>query len=285
MRFSVTSSLDYHVFENATIVCSVSCSSDPGQEVLSERLTLSREAERADLVVGLTANRFTKVNISEPGDFSIRYEATVQSSLTRLPIASILPGNPCSFDAVALPFLNPSRYAPADQLRTAAHDLFGSIEGELDQALAIEQWLYDNIRYEIGASTEQSWSLDTFETRSGVCRDFAHLGITFCRALNIPARYVTVYAYQLNPQDFHAVFEVYINGTWLVMDGTRLAPLNGMIRIATGRDASETAVATLYGNIQGQQVQVSTHLANSEEAEFSPLTRDDLRQAGDVAYL
>lgn len=285
MKFSIASSLHYHAFEPATVVCSVSCFETPGQKVLEEKLTLSRQANRADLTVGLDANRFVKLNIPTAGDFSIHYLAFVQNSVTCDPVASIPAGNPAAFDAVALPYLNPSRYAPADRMRILANEFFGSIKGALPQALAIEDWLYLHLTYQIGASNEQSSSLDTFETRTGVCRDFAHLGITFCRALNIPARYVTVYAHQLTPQDFHAVFEVYIGGVWYLMDGTRLAPLNGMVRIATGRDASETALASLFGNIQGQGVHVSTQIASDESRSFSPITRETLNESGEVLYL
>lgn len=285
MKFSIASALHYHAFEPSTVVCSLSCFETPGQKILEEELTLSREVKRADLTVGLDGNRFTKLDIQSPGDLTVQYQAIVQNAVTRIPTASVPIGNPTAFDAIALPYLNPSRYAPADRMRIIANELFGHLEGALAQALGIEDWLYRNISYQVGASNEQSWSLHTFETRSGVCRDFAHLGITFCRALNIPARYVTVYAYQLNPQDFHAVFEVYIGGNWLLMDGTRLASLNGMVRIATGRDASETALGSLFGNIHGQGVQVSTQIANSEPLEFCPITRNTLNQGEEVLLL
>lgn len=285
MKFSIASALHYHAFGPSTVVCSLNCFETPGQVVLEEKLALSREVKRTDLIVGLDGNRFTKLDIQTPGNLTVEYQAIVKNAVTCIPMASVPIGNPTAFDAIALPYLNPSRYAPADRMRIIANELFGDLQGALAQALGIEEWLYRNIAYQIGASNEQSWSLHTYETRSGVCRDFAHLGISFCRALNIPARYVTVYAYQLQPQDFHAVFEVYIGGNWLLMDGTRLAPLNGMVRIATGRDASETALGSLFGNVQGQGVQVSTQIAGSETELFAPISREVLRQRGEVLLL
>lgn len=285
MRFSVSSTLYYRAFEPSTVICSLSAQKSSGQRILKESLTTSEAVVRADLTVGLEANRVIRLHLPEAGNLCVQYRAEVEPSIKLVDAALVGAGNPSAFDEVALPYLYPSRYAPADRMRAAANDLFGKIEGTLAQVLAIEDWLFNHLAYQAGSSNEQSSSLDTFESRAGVCRDFAHLGIAFCRALNIAARYVTVYAYRLIPQDFHAVFEVYIAGIWYLMDGTRMAPLNGMVRIATGRDASETAVGNLFGNIQGQGIQVWTDLAPGEEEQFAPVTRESLRWNNKVLYL
>jgi transglutaminase-like putative cysteine protease len=87
-----------------------------------------------------------------------------------------------------------------------------------------------------------------FVQRAGVCRDFAHLAVTFCRALNIPARLVVGYARFVEPPpDFHAVFEAWLGGRWVMYDATRMAPLDSLVRIAVGRDAKDVAFATIYG--------------------------------------
>jgi transglutaminase-like putative cysteine protease len=89
---------------------------------------------------------------------------------------------------------------------------------------------------------------DVFNQRAGVCRDFAHLGVTFCRALNIPARLVVGYAqFDDPPPDFHAVFEAYLGGRWVLFDATHMSPIDDVVRIATGRDAKDVAFATIYG--------------------------------------
>lgn len=286
MKFSVYGSLAYQVFDAATIICSLNCSRSGDQKVLEESLTTSRQVDCSELVVGLDANRYILVDIVESGHLSIDYQAIVQLTPSLVRMMHIESNRTSAFEATALPYLAPSRYVPADRMRIFANELFGHIDTPLNQALAIEDWLYQHVQYQIGSSDEQSWSLDTFESRTGVCRDFAHLGIGFCRALNIPARYVTVYAYQLIPQDFHAVFEAFIGGQWWLFDGTRLAPLNGMIRIATGRDAADTAVGNLFGAIQGEGVGVSTYLENDEDSQdFTPLNRDTLRSDGKMLHL
>jgi len=287
MKFSVNGSLAYQVFDTATVICSLNCSRSDNQKILKESLTTSRSVDCSELVVGLDANRYILVDIAESGHLSIDYQATVQLTPSLVKMNHIGTDRDSAFEATALPYLAPSRYVPADRMRNFANELFGKIDTPLNQALAIEDWLYQHVQYQIGSSDEQSWSLDTFESRTGVCRDFAHLGIAFCRALNIPARYVTVYAYQLNPQDFHAVFEAFIGGQWWLFDGTRLAPLNGMIRIATGRDAADTAVGNLFGALQGDGVQVSTQLCDDSEdgRDFTPLTRDALRSEAKMLCL
>lgn len=285
MKFSVSSRLSYQAFGVSTVICSLSCQKSGGQRIIDESLTTTDGVARTDLSVGLEANRLVRLDVAAPGYLNVQYQATVETAAQSIATSRIRAVNSSAFEAVALPYLHPSRYAPADRTRAIAYDLFGAIGSPLAQALAVEDWLYQHISYLIGASNEQSSSLDTFETRSGVCRDFAHLGIAFCRALNLPARYVTVYAYNLLPQDFHAVFEVYIDGTWYLFDGTRKAPLNGMVRIATGRDASETAVGNLFGNIRGQNVQAGILIAPDERELFTPITRESLRREDKVLYL
>lgn len=282
MRFYVKSSLQYQVSGPATLVCSLRCLQTPGQSIFQEYLTLEGDAYRSDMSVGMEENRFTKLETTTEGLLTVAYEAIAQTTVAFQAKDEIHSYGRQAFDAAVIPYLFPSRYAPSDQMRALAWDLFGGIEGTLNQALAIEQWLFDHIVYQPGASDEQSGALDTFLTRSGVCRDFAHLGIGFCRALTIPARYATVYAYLLEPQDFHAVFEVFIDGRWYLIDGTRIAPLNGMVKIAYGRDACDASVATLFGNISGTAMSVHCQISYDAEEEFVPLTRADLEGRGET---
>ena len=125
--------------------------------------------------------------------------------------------------ASAIPYLFPSRYCQSDRLSRLAWDLFGKIENPHKQVVAISDWIHDNVEYLRGSTNSMTSAYDTVTQRTGVCRDFAHLGIALCRALNIPARYFSGYAYKLDPPDFHACFECFIGGSWVVFDATRLA--------------------------------------------------------------
>ena len=125
--------------------------------------------------------------------------------------------------------------------------------------------------YLSGSTNAQTSAYDTVTEQAGVCRDFAHLGIALCRALTIPARYFTGYAYKLKPADFHACFEAYLGNQWVLFDATGLAPLNGMVKIATGRDAADAAVASIFGNAYGTRMTINCEVAEDNfKAYFYP---------------
>jgi transglutaminase-like putative cysteine protease len=140
-------------------------------------------------------------------------------------------------------YLRPSRYAQSDSLTPIARSEFRGLTGfVLVQAIA--DWVFDHIAYVPGSSQPTDGATRTLTSRQGVCRDFAHVTIAFLRAMEIPARMVSVYAPGLMPMDFHAVVEAYVDGAWWVIDSTRLAPRATLLRIATGRDAADTAWLT-----------------------------------------
>ncbi len=128
------------------------------------------------------------------------------------------------------------------------------------------------MQYISGFSNSQTSAYDSkppVTQLEGVCRDFAHLGIALCRALTkAPARYFTGYAYHLKPADFHACFEAYLGGEWVLFDATHLVPLNGLIKIATGRDAADTAIANIFGDVLFTKMQVTCELADENFEPF-----------------
>ena len=176
-----------------------------------------------------------------------------------------------------IPYLFPSRYCQSDRLSRLAWDLFGDIENPHEKVVAITDWIHENVEYLRGSTDSITSAYDTVTQRTGVCRDFAHLGIALCRALNIPARYFSGYAYQLEPPDFHACFECFIGGSWVVFDATRLAHLNGLVRIGTGRDAADAAVASIFGSASCTEMTVDCALGAGQK--FVPVGREQLRKA------
>jgi transglutaminase-like putative cysteine protease len=180
---------------------------------------------------------------------------------------------PENVDEVAvetLPFavmnhLFPSRYCESDQLGRFAWRRFGDVAPGHSRVDAICDWIHDNVDYLEGSSNGSTSAYDTFTTRAGVCRDFAHLGISFCRALGMPARFVSAYGWKLEPQDFHAVFEVYLGGRWYLFDPTRLSPPDGIVRIGVGRDAADTAFATWFGELASEPKTVWMNEASGRE--------------------
>lgn len=140
-------------------------------------------------------------------------------------------------------YLRPSRYCESDTLGPTAASLFGDLSGQSLLA-AVRTWVHDHLAYVSGSSDPTDGAEQTLLARQGVCRDFTHLVIALLRARNVPARMVSVYAPGLSPMDFHAVAEAYVDGAWYVVDATGLAPRQSMTRIATGRDAADTAFLT-----------------------------------------
>ena len=111
----------------------------------------------------------------------------------------------------------------------------------------MSSWVGSRLQYVVGSSGPTEGAVDTMLKRQGVCRDYAHLVVALLRGLDIPARLTAVYAPGLFPMDFHAVAEVAIGDTWRVVDATLLAPRSSLVRIATGRDAADTAFLSTYG--------------------------------------
>jgi transglutaminase-like putative cysteine protease len=166
----------------------------------------------------------------------------------------ILPGN---LPETVLHFLYPSRYCPSDQLSALAREITLDAPAGYPQVEAIRAWMHAHVEYRYGSSTQATTALDTAHARAGVCRDFAHLGIALCRALNIPARMVVGYAKELKMQDIHAWFEAYVGGRWFVFDGTSERTSGNRIAIAYGRDATDVAFVTQFGSLTLSSLTIS----------------------------
>jgi transglutaminase-like putative cysteine protease len=158
-----------------------------------------------------------------------------------------------TIEPALLRYLLPSRYCDSDRLFQFAQEKFGNIIGAGERVQAISDWLHNNIEYRFGSGRPDISAAQVIERSYGVCRDFAHCTIALCRALNLPARYVTGHLPDIghldpgSPMDFHAYSEVYLGGRWHVFDARYNEPRIGRIKIAHGLDAVECAFATVYG--------------------------------------
>jgi transglutaminase-like putative cysteine protease len=168
-----------------------------------------------------------------------------------------------------LPFLSPSFYCPSHRVASLGEDLLGDLVSSplsLNYAKVSRlcDWIYENIEYRYGTSNVHTSAQDTLIQRTGVCRDFAHVGIAFCRALGIPARFVAGYALALDPPDFHACFEAYVDGQWHLFDPTRKAAKEHLIPIAIGYDAADTPFARWFGEAEMDYLEVWSHRVQEE---------------------
>ncbi len=211
--------------------------------------------------------------VAPSGRVQLEYDALVTVAPTPDVILPHLPKTPIEnlpYDVMI--YTLPSRLCPSDLFVADAWRLFGHVQGGWAQVQAVCDWLHQHIVYE-RASTSYTTAWDSYQQRQGVCRDFAHLGVAFCRALNFPARYVCGYLPDINvpldpaPMDFHAWFEVYIDGVWCTFDARHNIPRVGRVLIARGRDAIDIAFATIYGStellhmqVRAQQVDDGLHL-------------------------
>jgi transglutaminase-like putative cysteine protease len=185
---------------------------------------------------------------AEKGRLSVGYEATIRPSGGSTPPVT---------EVERIVAMRPSRYCPSDRLGGFASREFGGLRDATAAVRAITDWVFEHLTYQPGSSGPTTDAVDTLLTGAGVCRDYAHLVATFCRAIDIPARVAAVYAPGLYPMDFHLVTETALDGRWRVWDATRLAPRPSLIRIATGRDAADTALATtLSGALTMPELQI-----------------------------
>lgn len=213
----------------------------PGQAILEETLAFDPTVTVHQDTDDEFGARTLRCHVKD--EVTATYEAVVDNgSLKPLP-PGLAQSDWADLPPDTLIYLAPSRYCPSDQFGRFVAREFGSTAGS-DRVLAILDWVHANIDYEHGVSDTETTAARTFIDRAGVCRDFTHLGLTLCRASGIPARAVSAYAHQLSPPDFHAVFEVWLQGGWWLVDPTRLAPVEGLVRIACGRDAADIAFLT-----------------------------------------
>ncbi|WP_254509458.1 transglutaminase-like domain-containing protein [Anatilimnocola floriformis] len=278
MRFHVSGRLEYNVRFPSTMIFNVHAQRSPGQTILHERFTVEPDLHFEEFVIDSGGSRFVRLETGKKKMLQLSYEATVETSCEVVPANKLDYTPVADMDRRAIPYLFPSRYCQSDRLGRLAWDLFGKVANPYEKVIAVVDWIHENVEYLRGSTNSETSAYDTVTQRTGVCRDFAHLGIALCRALNIPARYFSGYAFQLEPPDFHACFECYLGGRWLVFDATRLVPLNGLIRIGTGRDAADAAVSSIFGRVQSTLMQVDCQLAPGQK--FTPLERKQLGRKG-----
>ncbi|MGA9379014.1 MAG: transglutaminase family protein, partial [Phormidium sp.] len=206
MRYNVGSQLVYTINEPSTLIFNVQVVRNDFQRIIAEKLELDPQLPFDELIVDESGNRYVRL-VAPVGRLRVSYQATVdlEQFLTDGKTIEEIP--PADLPMEIFQYLYPSRYCESDMLFGLVRSEFNDLEPGYSRVKGICDWIYERVRYLSGSSDSQTSAYQTAMQRAGVCRDFAHLGVAFCRALNIPARFVSVYAYKLQPQDFHAVFE------------------------------------------------------------------------------
>lgn len=240
--------LDIEITAPTPLEFQIAVAPHPGAE-LSESLsfTLDGVPVQSREVTGIHGTRIHKVDVSG-GNLQVSYAATIIGHTSPAPVEE--------YDLSM--YLRPSRYCEADKFHGFATSEFGRYADSATLLENVSSWVGTRIEYVPGSSDPIDGAVETLLSGRGVCRDYVHLVVALLRAVNVPARLVAVYAPGCSPMDFHAVAEAFVDGHWRVVDATLLAPRQTLVRIATGRDASDTAFLTNYnGQIMIRSMEVT----------------------------
>ncbi len=263
--FDIHNRLVYEVNGPAEFFFQIEAARIPEHTILSESFNVTPLIGLPrEFVPANSHNRSLRVH-AEYGITTIEYKARVirhfeepDLDAPELPISQ-LPDE-------VMHYLLPSRYCESDIMGAMARRTFGHLAPGYSRVQGIVEWIRQHIVYQIGQSDVTTTARDVLANRVGVCRDFAHVGITMCRALNIPARIVVGYVeFEEPPPDFHAIFEAHLGGKWVLFDPTGLAPVENVIRTASGADAMDVAFATIYGPARMTDIQPNIREATDLE--------------------
>ena len=270
LKFSI--GLKYEIADYASdFIFNIHAAHTRCQTVVTEALHISQQVVPVIYTDPAYGSRYMRLK-AEPGDLTVRYDATVDiahytespARIAEVPIAQLPPQ--------VLPFIYPSRYCQSDRLHRFAVREFGHLRQGYGRVQAILDWVRHRTKFLSGSSNASTSAADTLIEQVGVCRDFAHLMIALCRAVNIPARFVTGIDYgadpALGPTDFHAYVEVYLGVRWYLFEPSGVSPPMGLVRLGTGRDAADVSFATMFGAIKSYQPLIAIEAVNDPAGGF-----------------
>lgn len=243
MRLSVHAWLDYHLPEPADLLFALEAAQGVDQRLVEDLLTVGGTGALTPIAADDGVGRRTWAR--GEGRITARYTATVEVERAATTLVGLGADDPKTLPGGVVPYLFPSRYCESDRLEEMVLRDFGAVGGG-DKVAAMVTWVRGHLTY-APSGDKGTTAIDTLVARRGVCRDYSHLLIAMARAADIPARMVGAYAWALEPEDFHAVVEVWLDGAWRLVDPTGLAPEEGIVRIGVGRDATDISFLTIFG--------------------------------------
>jgi transglutaminase-like putative cysteine protease len=261
IRLKLSLDLEYEVLDSAAdFIFNIHAARTQQQRVVEEWLGLGDNAPGKVETDPISGNRYLRVRAAE-GPLRVSYSATIDLRHHSADPARIAEVPVTRIPAHVLGTVYPSRYCESDRLYELARREFGHLPQGYTRVQAIRDWVLQRTTFTMNASNANTSAVDTLVESIGVCRDFAHLMIALCRALNIPARFVTGVDYgadpALGPTDFHAYVEAYLSDRWYMFDPSGTAIPMGFVRVGTGRDAADVAFATIFGRVNSMAPQIS----------------------------
>ncbi|OSP54831.1 transglutaminase [Pseudoruegeria sp. SK021] len=259
MIFDINVHLHYRMADPTDILLQIEAAELPDQPLHHANIDLSDTAYFArTLAEDGIGNR---IWMQVQGDFVCDYTSRVEVTRPVPDLSNLQTGPLHLLPGDVFKYLMPSRYCPSDEFQSYVFEEFGHLSGGA-RVVAIRDWIEGHFRYLPGVSTSQTTALDTFVQRQGICRDFAHVLITLARASAIPARFCSVFAPGVTPQDFHAVAQVYLDGAWHLVDPTGMASADSIAIIGVGQDAAHVAFLTSFNYAQLLEQTVSIDVPN-----------------------
>lgn len=278
--------LRYHVELNYVVnsptcdfIFNVQAARTPAQRIIWERADFGQRAQATPWVDPATQTRWMRVSAPE-GPLRVYCETVLDLVQHRAPPASLPEVPIAALPAEVLTYLYPSRYCESDRLHRFAFAQFGGLWQGYDRVRAIRDWVQQHVEFTSNSSQGTTSACDTLVTKQGVCRDFAHLMIALCRAVNIPARFTTGFDYgadpALGPPDFHAYVEAYVGNRWFMFDPSGTAIPQGFVRLAVGRDAADAAFASIFGSVHWEPPVIGIEaIAGEDGVVRTPMHIDD----------
>lgn len=268
-RFLIQTRLCYRLSQEGWLLLNVAPIESSSQRVVRESVRNSLGLAFRAHGVSKGTTRFHGIAVPA-GALEISYEAEVERDIEGPRAGEACRESPLiDLPPEVVRFLYPSRYCESDKLVRLAAKGFGDLPPGHERVAGICNWIYTNIDYQPGITDAHTSAVECLTLRAGVCRDFAHLGVAFCRAMGIPARYGSGYAYGLPLPDFHAFFEVWLGGRWWYYDATRLAPQQGFIWVGSGHDAADTSVATMSSSAQFDAMEIRMEKLSAGPVEYA----------------
>ena len=239
MKLAISVDMNYALERDDPALLAITAAKTRGQTVLSSVLEIENATLRWIDGEGNVGQRVWAH--AKAGRLNLRYRAEVEVSRASVALPTLAATPLYALSGEVLSYLRPSRLCPSDLLRTFAYERFGHLEGG-EKIAAILDWTAASLVYVPGSSYATTTAFDTFITREGICRDYAHLVCGLARAGNIPARYAAGYGANVDPPDFHAVAEVWLDGAWHLVDATGMSTAGDLAIIGSGRDAGDIPI-------------------------------------------
>ena len=257
MRLSISTDLDYDFPAPTDVLLQLEAAMLPEQRVEQANIVLPPTSHFARLPGHNSIG--DRIWLRVEGNINVHYEGIVEIQRLDADISQLSAMPPHLLPAETIEYLLPSRFCPSDEFLALVEADFGAYSGGA-RVMAMRDWIERSLVYAPGSSSAATGAMETYIYRQGVCRDFAHLLVTMARASAIPARYASVYGPQVEPQDFHSVAEVFLDGAWYPVDATNMVTSQDMAKIGVGRDAADVSFLTSYGPAQLREQKVSVEL-------------------------